>query len=145
MTASDSARGYVAWGGPSGSVAAMADGTVVPCAPGGSLPFAPKECLAALRRMREVGGDKIWRRYGFVDAFNPQTGWVSPDVIGIDVGITLLMAENLRSGMVWQIFMKSPEVRLGMWLAGFRSDVRRPLPKQNERSRMASNAQSGTP
>ena len=137
LTASDSARGYVAWGGPSGAVAAMADGTVVPCAPGGSLPLAPKECLAALRQMREVGGDQIWRRYGFVDAFNPESGWASPDVIGIDVGITLLMAENLRSGLVWQIFMKCPEVRLGMWLAGFRSEVREPLRAQNEGSRVA--------
>lgn len=137
LTASDSAGGYIAWGGPSGAAAEMADGTVVPCAPAGSLPFAPRECLAALHRMREVGGEKVWQRYGFVDAFNPQTGWVSPDVIGIDVGITLLMSENLRSGLVWQIFMKSPEVRLGMWLAGFRSDVRENLPAQKERSRVA--------
>ena len=99
------------------------DGTVVPCAPGGSLPFAPRECLAALHRMREIGGEKVWRRYGFVDAFNPQTGWVSRDVIGIDVGITLLMAENYRSGLVWQVFMGAPEVQRGMRLAGFRGEL----------------------
>lgn len=136
LTASDSARGYVAWGGPAGAASKLADGTVVPCAPGGSLPFAPRECLAALQQMRAVGGDNVWRRYGFVDAFNPETGWVSPDVIGIDVGITLLMAENMRSGLVWRIFMKSPEVRLGMWLAGFRSDVR-PMPGDSGQSRIA--------
>jgi hypothetical protein len=123
LTASDSERGYIAWGGPGGSAGARADGTVVPCAPGGSLPFAPEECIAALKQMREVGGEAVWRRYGFADAFNPETGWVSPDVIGIDVGIMLLMAENLRTGLVWKIFMRAPEVRLGMWLAGFRSDV----------------------
>jgi hypothetical protein len=128
LTASDSAKGYIAWGGPGGNAGQQADGTVVPCAPGGSLPFAPRECLAALRQMRKVGGEKVWRRYGFVDAFNPQTGWVSPDVIGIDAGITLLMAENLRSGMVWRVFMRAPEVRLGMWLAGFRSEEPRPVP-----------------
>lgn len=137
LTASDSARGYVAWGGPSGAAAELADGTVVPCAPAGSLPFAPRECLAALQRMKEVGGEKVWQRYGFVDAFNPQTGWSSPDVIGIDVGITLLMAENLRSGLVWRIFMKSPEVRLGMWLAGFRSTSPGERDPQHERSRVA--------
>jgi hypothetical protein len=136
LTASDSAFGYVAWGGPSGASAQKVDGTVVPCAPGGSLPFAPRECLAALRQMKEVGGDSVWRRYGFVDAFNPETGWVSPDVIGIDVGITLLMAENLRSGLVWRIFMKSPEVRLGMWLAGFRSDLRQGFPSARNESRV---------
>jgi hypothetical protein len=99
------------------------DGTVVPCAPAGSLPFAPQECLADLRQMREIGGERVWQRYGFVDAFNPQTGWVSSDVIGIDVGITLVMAENLRSEFVWKVFMSAPEVRLGMWLAGFRSET----------------------
>jgi hypothetical protein len=132
LTASDSAMGYIAWGGPGGAAGVKADGTVVPCAPGGSLPFAPRECLTALRQMRQVGGDKVWRRYGFVDAFNPQTGWVADDVIGIDVGITLLMAENLRTGLVWKIFMKAPEVRLGMWLAGFRSEAQRPLPIQTQ-------------
>ncbi len=123
LTASDSASGYVAWGGPGGNAAELADGTVVPCAPGGSLPFAPRECLSALKQMRAIGGEAVWRRYGFVDAFNPETGWVSPDVIGIDVGIMLLMAENLRSGLVWRVFMRAPEVKRGMWLAGFRSDA----------------------
>lgn len=123
LTASDSAAGYVAWGGPGGFAAQLVDGTVVPCAPAGSLPFAPRECLAALRRMREVGGDRVWQRYGFVDAFNPHTGWTSPDVIGIDVGITLLMAENLRSGLVWKIFMAAEEAKRGLRLAGFRSET----------------------
>jgi hypothetical protein len=120
LTASDSARGYRAWGSP-GHPSERSDGTVVPCAPGGSLPFAPRECLTALERMREVGGEAVWGRYGFTDAFNPETGWVSPDVIGIDVGITLIMAENLRSGGVWDTFMRAPEVQRGMRLAGFRS------------------------
>jgi hypothetical protein len=69
--------------------------------------------------MREVGGPAVWGRYGFADAFNPQTGWSSPDVIGIDVGITLVMAENLRSGLVWETFMRADEVRRAMALAGF--------------------------
>ncbi len=119
VTASDSAKGYIDWGGPLGSHH-RPDGTVVPCAPGGSLPFAPRECMSALRAMREVGGAAVWGRYGFADAFNPQTGWVSPDVIAIDVGITMLMAENMRTGFVWRTFMKAPEVQRGMQLAGFR-------------------------
>ena len=108
----------MAWGGPTVG-ADQIDGTVVPCAPGGSLPFAPRECLAALRQMREVGGDRVWGRYGFVDAFNPETGWRSSVVIGIDVGITLVMAENLRTGNVWKNFMRAPEVKRGLSLAGF--------------------------
>jgi hypothetical protein len=78
----------------------------------------------ALRRMREVGGSKVWGRYGFVDAFNPQTGWTSPDVIAIDVGITLLMAENLRTELVWQTFMRAPEVQRGFELAGLSRERR---------------------
>ncbi|HEX2852413.1 MAG TPA: glucoamylase family protein [Opitutaceae bacterium] len=122
VTASDGPRGYRAWGGPFGAEHET-DGTLVPCAPGGSLPFAPRECLAALQKMRDLGGKRVWRRYGFADAFNPQTGWVSPDVIGIDVGITLVMAENLRSGRVWSDFMRAPEVRRGLQLAGFKHAV----------------------
>lgn len=119
VTTSDSVGGYVAWGGP-GLDLAKIDGTLVPCAPGGSLPFAPQECLAALREMRREGGERVWGRYGFADAFNPHTGWVASDVIGIDQGIMLVMAENLRSGLVWENFMRAPEVRRGMQLAGFR-------------------------
>ena len=118
LTASDSERGYMAWGGPA-DAPGSADGTLVPSAPGGSLPFAPTECLVSLQAMRALGGNLVWKRYGFVNAFNPQTGWASPDVIGIDLGITLLMAENLRSGFVWRNFMRAPEVRRGMALAGF--------------------------
>jgi hypothetical protein len=123
VTASDGPRGYMPWGGPGGGIETV-DGTVVPCAPGGSLPFAPRECLAALKEMRSVGGDAVWRRYGFVDAFNPETGWYSRDVIGIDVGITLIMAENLRTGRVWKDFMRAPEVNRGMQLAGFVANVK---------------------
>jgi hypothetical protein len=120
LTASDGARGYMAWGTP-GISRDESDGTLVPCAPGGSLPFAPRECLTALHRMREKGGNAVWGKYGFVDAFNPQTGWVAEDVIAIDNGIMLVMAENLQSGFVWQNFMRAPEVKRGMQLAGFSS------------------------
>jgi hypothetical protein len=121
LTASDSARGYMAWGTPLPGAAGddLSDGTLVPSAPGGSLPFAPVECLTALRSMQAAGGARVWGRYGFVDAFNPETQWASPDVIGISVGITLLMAENLRSGFVWHTFMRAPEVQRGMKRAGF--------------------------
>jgi hypothetical protein len=54
--------------------------------------------------------DRIYGRYGFADAFHPTDGWVNADVIGIDVGITLLSAENLRSGCVWKWFMANREL-----------------------------------
>ncbi|OIQ90390.1 hypothetical protein GALL_277280 [mine drainage metagenome] len=118
LTSSDSAEGYRAWGGPEPDTVAP-DGTLVPCAPGGSLPFAPRECLDDLEAMRRAGGSRVWGTYGFADAFNPQTGWVSSDVIAIDQGIMLLMAENLRSGLVWRTFMRAPEVQRALDLAGF--------------------------
>jgi len=117
ITASDSAAGYTAWGGPPEQ--GKLDGTLVPCAAGGSIPFLPVETLRTLRAMREEFGGRVWKRYGFIDAFNPQTGWFGPDVIGIDVGITMLMAENARSGFVWHTFMKNHEAQEGMKRAGF--------------------------
>ena len=108
ITASDSAKGYLAWGGPPRDP--VIDGTVVPSAPGGSLMFTPELALLSLRTMREKFGDRIYGRYGFVDAFNPNTGWMDSDVIGINVGITLLSAENLRSGNVWHWFMQNAEI-----------------------------------
>ena len=109
ITASDTQRGYRAWGGPprQGPI----DGSVAPCAAGGSLMFAPDITLPTLREMKEKFGEKIYGRYGFADAFNPATGWVNSDVIGIDVGVTLLSAENLRSGNVWRWFMRNAEIR----------------------------------
>lgn len=108
ISASDSAQGYVAWGGPPRHE--RIDGSVVPCAAGGSLMFAPDIALPALREMKAKFGDKIYGRYGFADAFHPTNGWVNPDVIGIDVGITILSAENLRSGNVWRWFMRNREI-----------------------------------
>jgi hypothetical protein len=116
ITASDSAKGYVAWGGPPRDPAI--DGTVVPCAAAGSLMFTPDICLPALRAMKEKFGERIYGRYGFADAFNPNNGWVDADVIGIDLGITLLSAENLRSESVWRWFMRNAEIPRAMELVG---------------------------
>jgi beta-glucosidase len=118
LTASDYKGGYIAWGAPPRDKAI--DGTVVPCAPAGSLMFTPDISLAALKEMKARFGDKIYGRYGFADAFNPQTGWVNADVIGIDLGITLLSAENLRSGKIWYWFMLNPEIRKAMDAVGLR-------------------------
>ena len=118
ISASDSASGYQAWGGP--PRLGRLDGSIVPCAAGGSLPFLREECIQVLRTIRERY-PRAWGRYGFVDAFNPLENWYNPDVIGIDVGITMLMAENARSGLVWSTFMKNKEAQRGMERAGFRA------------------------
>ena len=80
--------------------------------------FTPDISIPALRTMRRRFGDRIYGRYGFVDAFNPTTDWVDSDVIGIDVGITLLGAENLRAGSVWRWFMANPEIPRAMESVG---------------------------
>jgi len=54
-----------------------------------------------------------------VNAFNPLNNWYDTDVIGIDTGITMLMAENARTSFVWEVFMKNPEAQRGMQRAGF--------------------------
>jgi hypothetical protein len=119
ITASDSVSGYQAWGGP--PTMGKIDGSIVPCAAGGSLPFLPAEAILVLKSIREKYGKQAWRKFGFVDAFNPLTNWYDQDVLGIDAGITLLMAENARTGFVWQHFMKNEEAKRGMTRAGFHS------------------------
>jgi hypothetical protein len=116
ITSSDSQHGYVVWGGP--PEMGPIDGSVVPSAAGGSLVFMPQETLRVLKNIRNRYGS-AWSKYGFVNAFNPLTGWYDTDVIGIDTGITMLMAENLRTGFVWETFMKSPEAQRGLDRAGF--------------------------
>jgi hypothetical protein len=118
ITASDSARGYVAWGGPPAT--GPIDGTVVPCAAAGSLPFLPQPAVSVLETMKNRYGQRAWTQYGFVDAFNPLTNWYDSDVVGIDTGISMIMAENARTGYVWDTFMKNPETVRGMDRAGFK-------------------------
>ncbi len=118
ITSSDSERGYTAWGGPPAK--GPIDGTVVPCATAGSLPFVFPDCITVLRNIRATYGSLVWKRYGFVDAFNPLTNWYNADVIGIDQGISMLMTENQRAGFVWQVFNAAPEVQHAMAAVGFR-------------------------
>lgn len=117
ITASDSAKGYVIWGGPPAT--GPIDGTVAPAAAGGSLAFLPAESMRVLRTIHDRYPNAI-SSYGFVDAFNPLKNWYDTDVVGIDAGITMLMAENARTGYVWEIFMQNPEAQRGMAQAGFK-------------------------
>lgn len=117
ITASDSPNGYVIWGGP--PAVGPIDGTIVPSASAGSLPFLPQPVMRVLRTIKDRY-PSAWSKYGFVNAFNPLTKWYDSDVIGIDTGITLLMAENLRTGFVWNTFMKNETAQRGMQRAGFK-------------------------
>jgi len=118
ITASDSEHGYEVWGGPPAT--GPIDGTVVPCASAGSLPFLPGPVMRVLRTIQYRYGAGTWSRYGFVDAFNPRTNWYDSDIVGIDAGISMVMAENARTAFVWDTFMKNPESQKGMERAGFK-------------------------
>ncbi len=117
ISASDYAGGYTAWGGPpkQGPI----DGSIVPCATGGSLPFLFTDCMRVLRNIRGSYPAKAWGLYSYVDAFNPLSDWYDADVLGIDLGITMIMAENQRSGLIWNTFMKNSEAQSAMTKVGF--------------------------
>lgn len=117
ITSSDYVGGYTAWGGPPAQ--GPIDGSAVPCAAAGSLVFLPNECLSMLKALQLNWGPHAWGRYGFADAFHPAANWYCSEVLGIDQGISVLMTENLRSGLIWNIFMSNPECAQAMQRAGF--------------------------
>ena len=127
ISASDSQHGYTAWGGPGvrdpGAKPSQGfggiDGSVVPYATAGSLPFLPADCLRVQHWLRDTYGSRAWGRYGFCDVFHPEANYYDPDVLGIDLGISVLMAENLRTGFVWNTFAQNPEVAIAMQRVGF--------------------------
>jgi hypothetical protein len=90
VSASDWEHGYTAWGGP--PLQGPVDGSVVPCATAGSLPFLPRECVASSApwnsRQRTPGAVRLLRR------LPPRTHWYDPEVLGIDLGIQSPMAEK---------------------------------------------------
>ncbi len=104
-------------------------GTLHPYGAGMSVPFAPADAIASLRYMRtlKIKGEKpVWRSvedggYGYWDGFNVDENWVSDHVIGIAQGPMLLLIENARSGLVWELMMKNKWVRSGIHRAGFKS------------------------
>jgi hypothetical protein len=117
ITASDSQKGYKVYGEI--KQFEPVDGTVAPCAAGGSLMFTPDISIAALRSMRNHYEDRVYGHYGFVDAYNPGQKWFDTDVVGIDQGIILLSAENLLTGNVWKWFMANEAIPHAMDLVGF--------------------------
>jgi hypothetical protein len=114
-----SARGAAQW-------YTQDDGTIAPTAAGGSISFAPDECLIALQTMKRKYGSKIYGTFGFKDAFNftitykdGSTGWIDPDYLGIDQGPILVQLENYRTGLIWEQFKKNKYIVSGLKKAGF--------------------------
>lgn len=103
------------------------DGTIAPTAAGGSIPFAPEECINALVAMKNTYGKKVYGKYGFKDAFNPTfispktpSGWFDSDYLGIDQGPILIQLENYQSGFIWDLMKKNKYIITGLKKAGFK-------------------------
>ncbi len=97
------------------------DGVITPTAAISSLPYTPAQSMAALQFFYYTLGDKIFKQYGFMDAFNLQHLWYSGSYLAIDQGPEIVMIENYRSGLLWNLFMSCPEVKRGMKNLGFQS------------------------
>jgi hypothetical protein len=113
LTASDIQNGYTA------SSPTNDRGTIAPTAALSSFPYTPAESMAALHFFYYVLGDKIWKDYGFVDAFSLSTPWFASSTLAIDQGPIIIMIENYRSGLLWNLFTSCPEVKTGMRNLGF--------------------------
>jgi len=115
LTACDGDKGYDAF-------SPMNDkGVIAPTAALSSMPYAPAECMAALRHYDEELGDRLWGDYGLRDAFNEGAGWVAGSHLAIDQGPIVCMIENYRSGLLWRLFMSAPEIASGLQRLGFQS------------------------
>lgn len=113
LTASDIPNGYTA------SSPTNDQGVIAPTAAISSLPYTPAESLEALRFFYYKLGDKIWGDYGFYDAFSLKDTWFASSTLAIDQGPIIVMIENYRSQLLWNLFTSSPEVVNGMNSLGF--------------------------
>ena len=113
---------YVARGAPDGPD----DGTLAPWVVLASLPFAPEIVIPTINHMAHLHIG-VNSRYGFKPSFNqtcevpdsPTGWWVTPYHFGVDQGPVILMIENYRTGLIWNIMRRSPYIVSGLKRAGF--------------------------
>lgn len=117
LTASNIRNGYTA------SSPTNDQGFIAPTAALSSMPFTPDESMAALKFYYYVLGDKIFKEYGFTDAFSLDVlrngAWFDDAFLAIDQGPIIVMIENYRTGLLWNLFMSAPEVKTGLQKLGF--------------------------
>lgn len=113
LTASDTYNGYTAHS-PAEDV-----GTITPTAAISAFPYTPEYSMQALKHFYFNLGDKIWSEYGFVDAFNETRNWYAKSHLAIDQGPMVVMIENYRSGLIWNLFMQIPDIQNGLKRLGF--------------------------
>ncbi|HEX3168184.1 MAG TPA: glucoamylase family protein [Chitinophagaceae bacterium] len=115
LTASDTYNGYDA------SSPTNDKGTIAPTAALSAFPYTPEYSMQALKHFYYDLGDKIWSEYGFVDAFNETQNWYAKSHLAIDQGPIIVMIENYRTGLLWNLFMSCPEIQNGLKKLGFNS------------------------
>ena len=113
LTASDIQNGYTA-SSPTNDLSYIAPTGAV-----SSLPYTPTESMKALKFFYYVLGDKVWGQYGFKDSFSLQNLWFADSYLAIDQGPMIVMIENYRSGLLWNLFSSCPEIKTGMLSLGF--------------------------
>jgi hypothetical protein len=113
LTASDNHQGYSAHS-PTNDL-----GVITPTAALSSFPYTPEESMKALKFFYYTIGDKLWGDYGFYDAINITEGWRANSYLAIDQGPIIIMIENYRTGLLWDLFMSAPEVQDGLGKLGF--------------------------
>lgn len=113
LTASDNHEGYSAHSPTNDK------GVITPTAALSSFPYAPEASMKALKFFYYTLGDRLWGKYGFYDAFNVTEGWWADSYLAIDQGPIIVMIENYRSGLLWELFMSDPEVQSGLNMLGF--------------------------
>lgn len=115
LTAGDSFKGYVAHS-PTEDL-----GVIQPTAALSSFPYTPEYSMQALKHFYYNLGDKIWSEYGFVDGFSETHNWYAKSHLAIDQGPIVVMIENHRSKLLWNLFMEIPDVQAGLKKLGFQS------------------------
>lgn len=113
LTASDNHQNYSAHS-PTNDL-----GVITPTAALSSFPYTPEQSMRALQFFYYSLGDKLWGEYGFYDAFNVTQGWYADSYLAIDQGPIVVMIENYRTGLLWDLFMSCPEVQDGLDELGF--------------------------
>ncbi|WP_262708036.1 glucoamylase family protein [Lacibacter luteus] len=96
-------------------------GVISPTAALSSFPYTPKESMAAMKNWYSNKKDKLFGVYGFYDAFSETANWYLPHYLAIDQGPIVVMMENYRSGLLWNLFMSCPEIKDGLKKLGFES------------------------
>ena len=113
LTASDNHQGYSAHS-PTNDL-----GVITPTAAISSIPYTPEYSIQAIRHFYYELGEDLWGEYGFYDSFNMTEEWWADSYLAIDQGPIVVMIENYRTGLLWDLFMSAPEVSQGLRKLGF--------------------------